>query len=64
MRDVQHDDEEEEAPVDGEGVVASRPNLVAQFPAHVLLQLKTAIPVAVDVARMHFFDDASGEPLR
>jgi multiple sugar transport system ATP-binding protein len=64
VREGQHVEEEEEEAVDGEGVVASRPNLVAQFPAHVMLRLKDEIPVAVDVARMHFFDAESGEPLR
>ncbi|MEP6811916.1 MAG: sn-glycerol-3-phosphate ABC transporter ATP-binding protein UgpC [Actinomycetota bacterium] len=57
-------DEEEEQPASGEGVVASRPNLVAQFPAHVMLRLKDEMPVAIDVARMHFFDPVSGDPLR
>jgi multiple sugar transport system ATP-binding protein len=64
VREGQHEDEEEEQPVSEEGVVASRPNLVAQFPAHVMLRLKEEIPVAVDVARMHFFDAESGDPLR
>jgi multiple sugar transport system ATP-binding protein len=64
VREGQHDDEEEEQPVGGEGVVASRPNLVAQFPAHIQLQLKTEIAIGVDVARMHFFDGDTGEPLR
>jgi multiple sugar transport system ATP-binding protein len=63
VREGQHE-EEEEAPVSGEGVVASRPNLVAQFPAHVMLRLTEHVPVAVDVAKMHFFDAESGEPLR
>ncbi len=63
VREGQHEDDEEPA-ASGEGVVASRPNLVAQFPAHVMLRLKDEIPVAVDVARMHFFDAESGDPLR
>jgi multiple sugar transport system ATP-binding protein len=63
IREGQHDEEEEE-PASEEGVVASRPNLVAQFPAHVLLQLTEQVPVAVDVARLHFFDGETGEPLR
>jgi multiple sugar transport system ATP-binding protein len=63
VREGQHE-EEEEQPASAEGVVASRPNLVAQFPAHVMLRLKEEIPVGVDVARMHFFDAESGEPLR
>ncbi|HET7568558.1 MAG TPA: sn-glycerol-3-phosphate ABC transporter ATP-binding protein UgpC [Gaiellaceae bacterium] len=54
-------DVEEEA---GAGVGGSRPNLVAQFPAHVQLRLTEQVPVAVDVAKMHFFDAESGEPLR
>jgi multiple sugar transport system ATP-binding protein len=65
VREGQHDEEEEgEQPVSEEGVVASRPNLVAQFPAHVALQLKQEIPVGVDVAKMHFFDGDTGQPLR
>ncbi len=61
IREGQH--EEEEA-TSGEGVVASRPNLVAQFPAHVTLRLTERVRVAVDVARAHFFDSDTGEPLR
>jgi multiple sugar transport system ATP-binding protein len=58
------EEEEEEQVTDGEGVVATRPNLVAQYPAHVQLQIKERVPVGVDVARMHFFDAETGEPLR
>jgi multiple sugar transport system ATP-binding protein len=65
IREGQHEDEDEaEAPASSEGVAASRPNLVAQFPAHVMLRLTERVPVAVDVARMHFFDAETGEPLR
>ncbi|HZR96826.1 MAG TPA: sn-glycerol-3-phosphate ABC transporter ATP-binding protein UgpC [Gaiellaceae bacterium] len=64
VRERHQGDEEEEQPVSGDGVVAARPNLVAQFPAHVQIQLKSDIPVAVDVARMHFFDAETGDPLR
>jgi multiple sugar transport system ATP-binding protein len=63
LREIGHEEEGEEA-ASAEGVVASRPNLVAQFPAHVMLRLQEQIPVAVDVARMHFFDGETGEPLR
>jgi multiple sugar transport system ATP-binding protein len=63
LRQGQHDDVGE-APASEEGVVASRPNLVAQYPAHVMLQLTETVPVAVDVAKMHFFDGDSGDPLR
>jgi multiple sugar transport system ATP-binding protein len=66
IREAQLEEEEEigELPASEEGVVASRPNLVAQFPAHATLQLASQIPVAVDVARMHFFDGETGDPLR
>jgi multiple sugar transport system ATP-binding protein len=42
----------------------SRPNLVAEYPAHTKLGLGDTISVAVDTARMHFFDQTSGAPLR
>jgi multiple sugar transport system ATP-binding protein len=61
IREGQEDDEEV---VEGEGVVAQRPNLVAQFPAHVQLQLQQELSVAVEVSKMHFFDGETGEPLR
>ncbi len=63
IREGQHEDVGE-VPASEEGVVASRPNLVAQFPSHVNLRLLEKVPVAVDVARLHFFDGDSGEPLR
>jgi multiple sugar transport system ATP-binding protein len=63
IREGQHE-EVAEAPVSAEGIVAARPNLVAEFPAHTVLRLTDQIPVAVDVARMHFFDGETGEPLR
>ena len=63
VREGRHEEELEEA-ASAEGVVATRPNLVAEFPAHVLLRLAEHVPIAVDVAKMHFFDADSGEPLR
>jgi hypothetical protein len=45
-------------------VIGSRPNLVAEFPPHVRLGINDDVPVAVDVAKLHFFDEATGEPLR
>ncbi len=48
----------------GETVVGARPNLVASFPPHIQLQLATDVPVAVDTKNLHFFDEASGAPLR
>ncbi len=63
VRDGRHADQDvvEEA---GAGVGGVRPNLVADFPAHVQLKLTDEIPVGVDVAMLHFFDADSGEPLR
>jgi multiple sugar transport system ATP-binding protein len=62
IRDVEVGQEVEEGVA--EGAVGTRPNLVAQFPAHVVLRLQSHVPVAVDVGRLHFFDADSGEPLR
>jgi multiple sugar transport system ATP-binding protein len=58
--------EEEEmlAAEGGETVVGSRPNLVASFPPHVQLKLGDEVPIAVDTKNLHFFDEASGAPLR
>ncbi len=59
---------EEEAVLASEGtpetVVGSRPNLVASFPPHVHLRLRDKVPIAVDTKNLHFFDEASGAPLR
>ena len=63
IREGQHE-EVAEAPTSEEGIVAARPNLVAEFPAHSMLRLTEQVPVAVDVARMHFFDGETGAPLR
>jgi multiple sugar transport system ATP-binding protein len=63
IREGQHE-EVGEVPASAGGVVAARPNLVAEFPAHTFLRLTEQIPVAVDVARMHFFDGETGAPLR
>jgi multiple sugar transport system ATP-binding protein len=58
--------EEEEmlASEDEATVVGSRPNLVASFPPHVFLKLGDDVPIAVDTKNLHFFDEASGAPLR
>jgi len=63
IREGQHEEVIEEA-VSEQGVVASRPNLVAQFPAHTTLRLTERVPMGVEMARMHFFDLETGEPLR
>lgn len=47
-----------------ESVVGSRPNLVASFPPHVQLRLGDDVGVGVDTRNLHFFDEASGAPLR
>jgi multiple sugar transport system ATP-binding protein len=60
-------DEELEADEEsGQGVTAARPNLVASFTAAEALSLRLdeQIPVAVDVAKLHFFDEETGAPLR
>jgi multiple sugar transport system ATP-binding protein len=49
---------------DEASVVGSRPNLVASFPPHVQLKLGEDAPVSVDTKNLHFFDEASGAPLR
>jgi multiple sugar transport system ATP-binding protein len=49
---------------DATTVVGSRPNLVASFPPHVQLGLGDEVAVAVDTKNLHFFDEASGAPLR
>ena len=60
---------EEETVKDAEGNVAAavggtQPNLVAEFPPHATLTIGDTVPVAIDPARLHFFDESSGEPLR
>jgi multiple sugar transport system ATP-binding protein len=56
---------EEEVGSDG-GVTATRPNLVASLePGEAAgLRIEEHVPVAVNVAAMHFFDAETGEPLR
>jgi multiple sugar transport system ATP-binding protein len=60
-----HSDEEPEEE-EGEGVTATRPNLVASFSARDAMGLKLLdeIPIAVDVGNVHLFDAESGAPLR
>jgi multiple sugar transport system ATP-binding protein len=60
----QAEDEETLASEAEETVVGSRPNLVASFPPHVQLKIGDEVPVAVDTKNLHFFDEASGAPLR
>jgi multiple sugar transport system ATP-binding protein len=60
------EEELDQADASAEGVTATRPNLVASFPAReaIGLQLGEHIPIAVDVANAHLFDPETGEPLR
>ena len=46
------------------GITASRPNLVAKFPPRLALTLGTELGLAVDTARLHFFDEETGAALR
>jgi multiple sugar transport system ATP-binding protein len=57
-------DEEDLENEGAESVVGSRPNLVASFPPHIQLRLGDEVAVAVDTKGLHFFDEASGAPLR
>ena len=63
VREGQHADHDVVAEA-GAGVGGVRPNVVAGFPSHAQLRLTEEIQVAVDVAKLHFFDGDSGEPLR
>jgi multiple sugar transport system ATP-binding protein len=56
--------EEELENEDEASVVGSRPNLVASFPPHVQLKIGDRVQIAVDAKNLHFFDEASGAPLR
>ncbi len=55
--------EDEVAGTEG-GEVTGRPNFVASFPPHIHLRVDQEVPIAVDVASMHFFDPETGAPLR
>jgi multiple sugar transport system ATP-binding protein len=58
------DDSLEAGADDQDSVVGSRPNLVASFPPHIQLRLGDNAAIAVDTRGLHFFDEASGAPLR
>ncbi len=49
-----------------EGVTASRPNLVASFPAHAAVDLDIAdhVKLGIETAELHLFDLETGAPLR
>jgi multiple sugar transport system ATP-binding protein len=68
VRTGAEEDEEEAEELDegAEGVTAARPNVVAALPARdtFSLRLDDEIPMAVDVANAHLFDQETGAPLR
>jgi multiple sugar transport system ATP-binding protein len=64
VRPAGADELEEEIEEGGEGVTATRPNLVAAFPPDTKLTLGDRIPVAVEVDKLHFFERETGAPLR
>jgi multiple sugar transport system ATP-binding protein len=59
-------DEEADDEMEGQGVTAARPNFVASVPAESAygLEMDTDVPLAVDAAKLHVFDQETGEPLR
>ena len=59
-----HEETDEE--MDGQGVTAARPNFVASVPAESAygLEMDKDVPIAVDAAKLHVFDQETGEPLR
>jgi multiple sugar transport system ATP-binding protein len=59
-------DEETDEEMGGQGVTAARPNFVASVPAESAygLEIDTDVPIAVDAAKLHAFDQETGEPLR
>ncbi len=60
------DDLLEEQELDGEGVTAARPNLVAAMPAEEAVGLRAGehVPLAIDTKHIHLFDTETGAPLR
>ena len=59
-------DDELDDEMGGQGVTATRPNLVVSVAAETAygLGLDTDIALGVDTAKLHAFDQATGEPLR
>jgi multiple sugar transport system ATP-binding protein len=59
-------DEETDDEMEGQGVTAARPNFVASVPAESAygLEIDTEVTIAVDAAKLHAFDQETGEPLR
>jgi multiple sugar transport system ATP-binding protein len=56
--------DDDEAVVETESIVAERPNFVASLPPRVSLRIDEEMFVAIDVARLHFFDEETGAALR
>jgi multiple sugar transport system ATP-binding protein len=57
-------EEDEDSVADADSLVAMRPNFVASLPPRVSLRIDEEIPVALDSARLHFFDEETGAALR
>ena len=59
-------DEETDDEMEGQGVTAARPNFIVSVPSESGYRLEIAadIPIAVDAAKLHAFDQETGEPLR
>ena len=59
-------DEEPDEQMGAEGVTAARPNFVASVPAASAfgLEVDTDVRIAVDAAKLHAFDQETGDPLR
>jgi hypothetical protein len=47
----------------GSQVLGTQPNLVAHFPPRIDLQIADTVPVAIDPAALHFFDEDTGAAL-
>jgi multiple sugar transport system ATP-binding protein len=60
------EEEAAEATAEGEGVTATRPNLVVSLPPGetIGMRLGSNVDLAVDVAKAHVFDAETGAPLR
>jgi multiple sugar transport system ATP-binding protein len=64
VRPAVHDEDEAVTSGSSDEAVVSRPNLIAHFPPRIKLEIAETIPVAVDIAGLHFFDTETGEALR
>ena len=61
---VSVDPVDEPSATEADSIVAERPNLIASFPPRVALRIDEDVQVAIDTARLHFFDEETGAALR